>query len=70
MMLEDEDEEPTAAQLKGDSVSKIATHLQKTASDLNSTAKKWKNSEGEEKEKLRNRLVKLTKIKKELESML
>jgi|TARA_Y100000361_G_C11151078_1_gene341112 broad specificity phosphatase PhoE len=70
MMLEDEDEEPTAAQLKGDSVSKIATHLQKTASDLKSTAKKWKNSEGEEKEKLRNRLVKLTKIKKELESML
>jgi broad specificity phosphatase PhoE len=72
MMLEDEDEdkEPTAAQLKGDSVSKIATHLQKTSSDLKSTANKWKKAEGEEKEKLRARLVKLTKIKKELESML
>jgi hypothetical protein len=69
MMMEDE-EEPTAAQLKGDSVSKIATHLQNTAADLKSTAKKWKNADGEEKEKLRGRLVKLTKIKKELESML
>ena len=46
------------AQLKGDSVSKIATHLQNTAADLKSTAKKWKNADGEEKEKLRARLVK------------
>ncbi len=35
-----------------------------------STVNKWKTSEGEEKQKLRNKLLKLTNIKKELESML
>tara|TARA_B100001094_G_C18093535_1_gene751741 strand:- start:500 stop:1003 length:504 start_codon:yes stop_codon:yes gene_type:complete len=70
MMLEDEDEEPTAKQLKGDSVSKLATKLQQTSSELKSTAKKWKKAEGEEKEKLKDRLRTLTKIKKEIESLL
>ena len=70
MMLEDEDEEPTDKQLKGDSVSKLANKLQQTSSDLKSTAKKWKESEGTEKEELKDRLRVLTKIKKEIESLL
>ena len=37
---------------------------------MKSTVNKWKTSEGEEKQKLRDKLLKLTNIKKELESML
>tara|TARA_R110000744_G_scaffold56313_3_gene118801 strand:- start:103 stop:615 length:513 start_codon:yes stop_codon:yes gene_type:complete len=73
MMLEDEedeDEEPTAKQLKGDSVSKLAGKLQQTSSELKSTAKKWKEAEGTQKEELKDRLRVLTKIKKEIESLL
>ena len=72
LTTEDEDE-PTSSQLKGaskDSVAVLARKLQQTSSELKSTANKWKRSEGEEKEKLKNRLITLTKIKKELESML
>jgi len=71
--LIDEDEEPTKAQLKGaskDSVATIANKLQQTTKEMKSTVNKWKRSEGEEKQKLRDKLLKLTNIKKELESML
>jgi len=68
--LTEEDEEPTAKQLKGDSVATIATKLQQTTKEMKSTVNKWKTSEGEEKQKLRDKLLKLTNIKKELESML
>ena len=68
--LNEEDVEPTAKQLKGDSVATIATKLQQTTKEMKSTVNKWKTSEGEEKQKLRDKLLKLTNIKKELESML
>ena len=68
--LTEEDDEPTAKQLKGDSVATIATKLQQTTKEMKSTVNKWKTSEGEEKQKLRDKLLKLTNIKKELESML
>ena len=72
MMKEDEDE-PTSSQLKGaskDSVAVLARKLQQVSSELKTTANKWKKSEGENKEELKNRLLTLTKIKKEIESML
>jgi len=69
-LVSEEDEEPTAKQLKGDSVATIANKLQQTTKEMKSTVNKWKTSEGEEKQKLRNKLLKLTNIKKELESML
>ena len=71
--LQKEDEEPSTSQLKGaskDSIAVIASKLQQVSSELKSTANRWKKSEGEEKEKLKNRLLTLTNIKKELESML
>jgi hypothetical protein len=37
---------------------------------MKQVVKKWKDSEGEEKAKLTDRLRELTKIKKELESLL
>ena len=69
----DEEEEPTSSQLKGaskDSIAVLARKLQQVSSELKSTANKWKRSEGGEKEELKNRLLTLTSIKKELESML
>jgi hypothetical protein len=70
---EDEDKEPSLTQLKGaskDPISIISNKLQQISVELKSTANKWKSSEGEEKNKLRNKLLTLTNIKKELESML
>jgi hypothetical protein len=70
---ENEDKEPTKAQLKStskDSVATIAIKLQQITKEMKSTVNKWKTSEGEEKQKLRDKLLKLTNIKKELESML
>ena len=72
-VFEDDEDEPSTKDIKAsskDSVSVIANKLQQISSELKSTAKKWKSSEGSEKMKLRDRLVKLTKIKKELESLL
>jgi len=69
-LMSEEDEEPTAKQLKGDSVATIANKLQQTTKEMKSTVNKWKTAEGEEKQKLRDKLLKLTNIKKELESML
>tara|TARA_R110000803_G_scaffold122757_1_gene190746 strand:- start:192 stop:539 length:348 start_codon:yes stop_codon:yes gene_type:complete len=72
-LTEEDDDEPTKAQLKGaskDSISTIAVKLQQITKEMKSTVNKWKSSEGDEKQKLRDKLLKLTNIKKELESML
>ena len=68
--IEDEDKEPTTSQLKGDSVSNLATKLQQTTKEMKQVVKKWKNTDGSEKEKLMNRLKVLNKIKKEVEGLL
>jgi hypothetical protein len=67
---EDEDKEPTTSQLKGDSVSNLAIKLQQTTKEMKQVVKKWKNTDGSEKEKLMNRLKVLNKIKKEVEGLL
>jgi len=67
---EADDDEPTSSQLKGDSVSKLGTKLQQTAKEMKQVVKKWKDAEGAEKVKLTDRLRELTKIKKEIESLL
>jgi len=67
---DDEDKEPTKSQLKGDGIAFLATKLQQTTKEMKSTVNKWKSSEGDEKQKLRDKLLKLTNIKKELESAL
>jgi hypothetical protein len=67
---EDEDKEPTASQLKGDSISMLGTKLQQITKEMKQVVKKWKDAEGDEKLKLTDRLRELTKIKKELESAL
>ena len=72
-MMKEDEEEPSTTQLKGaskDSIAVLARKLQQVSSELKSTANRWKKSEGDEKENLKNRLLTLTKIKKELESML
>ena len=74
-VFEDEDEDDMDKKAmqsakKGDSISKLASKLQQTSAELKSTAKKWKDAEGSEKEKLKDRLRTLTKIKKELEGLL
>tara|TARA_R110002060_G_scaffold1509_3_gene3049 strand:+ start:148 stop:720 length:573 start_codon:yes stop_codon:yes gene_type:complete len=70
MVKENEDEEPTASQLKGDSISMLGTKLQQITKEMKQVVKKWKDAEGDEKVKLTDRLRELTKIKKELESAL
>ena len=67
---DDMDKKAMAAAKKGDSVSKVASKLQQTTKEMKQVVKKWKTSEGAEKEKLTNRLRELTKIKKELEGLL
>ena len=70
-VFEDEDEdEPTAAQLKKEPISKIGYKLADTQKEMKKVVKKWKDAEGSEKEKLTDRLRELTKIKKELEALL
>tara|TARA_R100001509_G_scaffold130280_1_gene83608 strand:- start:44 stop:397 length:354 start_codon:yes stop_codon:yes gene_type:complete len=67
----DDDVEPTAKDIaKGDSVSVISRKLQDTTKEMKSVVRKWKKSEGEEKERLLARLKELTKIKKELEGLI
>ena len=53
-----------------DSVSVISDKLQTTAKEMKTVVNKWKQAEGEEKERLLARLKDLTKIKKELEGLL
>jgi len=56
---------------KGDSVTTIANKLGETASEMKRVVNKWKKMEdGPEKEKLKDRLKALSKIKKELEGLL
>ena len=64
------DKKAMSAAKKGDSISKLASRLQQTTKEMKQVVKKWKTSEGAEKEKLTNRLRQLTKIKKELEGLL
>ena len=67
---DDEDKEPTSSQLKSEPISKIGYKLADTQKEMKQVVKKWKDAEGAEKEKLKDRLRELTKIKKELESLL
>ena len=66
--LSENDEEPTKAELKKkDSVASISNKLQKLVQDMKDKAKEYKAAEGEEKEKIKDELKKMTKEKKELE---
>ena len=70
-VTEDDDVEPTAKDIKkDDSISTISRKLQDTAKEMKTVVNKWKQAEGEEKERLLARLKDLTKIKKELEGLL
>jgi len=70
-IAEEEDAEPTAKDIeKDDSVSTISRKLQTTTKEMKSIVNKWKEAEGEEKERLLARLKELTKIKKELEGLI
>ena len=56
---------------KGDSITTIANKLGETTSEMKRVVNKWKKMEdGPEKEKLKDRLKSLSKIKKELEGLL
>ena len=67
----DEDKEPKAGDLKGDSVSILATKLQQVTKEMKQIVKKWSaTEEGPTKDKLKDELRTKTKIKKELESLL
>ena len=71
--IDDEDEADkaaTKAASDSDSVSVISRKLQATAKEMKTVVNKWKQAEGEEKERLLARLKDLTKIKKELEGLL
>ena len=65
-----EDDEPKAKDLKGEPLSKIGYKLADTQKEMKQVVKKYSAAEGDEKEKLKDRLRELTKIKKELESLL
>jgi len=69
-LKEEDDDEPTASQLKSEPISKIGYKLADTNKEMKSVVKKWKDAEGAEKIKLTDRLRELTKMKKELESLL
>lgn len=67
----DEDKAEKQAQKaakKGDSISKLASKLAETVKEMKSLVKKYKQAEGAEKEKVKDRLKELTKIKKEIEA--
>ena len=69
--LKEEDEEPKAGDLKGEPLSKIGYKLAATQEEMRKVVKKYSAlPEGSEKDKLKDRLRELTKIKKELESLL
>jgi len=70
-MNEDEDKEPSKADLKKEPLSKIGYKLADTQKEMKQIVKKYSAmDEGSEKEKLKDRLRDLNKIKKELESLL
>jgi hypothetical protein len=64
------DKKASIAAVKGDPISKVAVKLGEITNEMKSLVKKWKTSEGAEKDKIQNRLKELTKIKKELESLI
>ena len=68
LSIREEDEEPTAADLKKkDSVSTIASKLQKLTAKMEDLAKEFKSAEGDDKDKIKDELKKLTAEKKKLE---
>ena len=70
-VFEDDEDEPKAKDLKGEPLSKIGYKLADTQKEMKQVVKKWSaTEEGPAKDKLKDRLRKLTKIKKELESLL
>ena len=70
-VFEDDEEEPKAGDLKGEPLSKIGYKLADTQKEMKQVVKKWSaTEEGPAKDKLKDRLRELTKIKKELESLL
>jgi len=68
--VKEEDDEPKAKDLKGEPLSKIGYKLADTQKEMKQVVKKYSAAEGDEKEKLKDRLRELNKIKKELESLL
>jgi len=69
--VKEEDDEPKAKDLKGEPLSKIGYKLADTQKEMKQVVKKYSAApEGEEKEKFKDRLRELNKIKKELESLL
>ena len=70
-VFEDDEDEPKASDLKKEPLSKIGYKLADTQKEMKQVVKKWSaTEEGPEKDKLKDRLRELTKIKKELESLL
>ena len=69
--VKEQDDEPKAKDLKGEPLSKIGYKLADTQKEMKKVVKKYSATpEGDEKEKLKDRLRELNKIKKELESLL
>lgn len=69
-VFEEDEDEPKAKDLKGEPLSKIGYKLADTQKEMKQVVKKYSAAEGDEKEKLKDRLRDLNKIKKELESLL
>jgi gas vesicle protein len=68
--LSEQEDEPTASDLKSDSVASLARELGKITREMKTVVNQWKKSEGEEKEDLLKRLKELTAMKKEVEALL
>jgi hypothetical protein len=68
--VKEEDDEPKAKDLKGEPLSKIGYKLADTQKEMKQVVKKYSAAKGDEKEKFKDRLRELNKIKKELESLL
>jgi len=67
-ILSESEEEPTSADLKKkDSVTTTSNKLQKLVKQMKDKAKEFKAAKGDEKEKIKGELKKMTKEKKELE---
>ena len=69
-LTEEKEEEEKVEIDPNDSVAQIANKLGETAALMRSLNNQYKKAEGEEKEKLFNRLKDLSKIKRELEGLL
>ena len=70
-LKEDEDKEPSDAEIKKNkSLAKAAEELAQLTKQMKSLARKYKEAEGEEKEKIVADLKKKTKLKKELEAII